>query len=433
MRRKINHLLIKPMKKKIIATALVLLGWNILSAQKETSSVPAIHSEITTPPSEKEPKKPSLKISGYIQSYMQWGMPKASLSVGSGNESSAHAFARIGVRRGRLKASYSDKMASGVLQIDVTEKGIGLKDAYIQVKVLGNQFSWFRVGVFNRPFGHEIGYSSSLRESPERSTIVQTLFPNERDLGGMIALQAPKNSEWYFLQLNAGLVAGNGIKQASDSRFDFVGRLSASKVEGNSMKWGIGGSFYYGGVYQGSATVFSMTSSGFVANEISENIGRYSKRIYAGVDGQLSFFTDWGLTQIRAEWIGGRQPGNRQSSKSPNSSTLPKEDTFVRPFQGGYLLCVQDWGTLPVASFVKYDWYDPNTLIQGNSIGEWKNTGPADIMYQTIGMGIYYHLGPSLKLTGYYERVYQEVSSLLATYDQDRKDDRITLALQYKF
>ena len=53
-------------------------------------------------------------------------------------------------------------------------------------------------GVFNRPFGHEIGYSTSGLESPERATIIQYFFPDERDLGAMLTLRTKKRKSSRF-------------------------------------------------------------------------------------------------------------------------------------------------------------------------------------------------------------------------------------------
>ena len=89
---------------------------------------------------------------------------------------------------------------------------MSFKDVYMQIKDPKFTASSIKVGVFDRPFGYEITYSSSRRESPERSTVFTTLFPNERDLGIMLTLQAKKGSAWNILKLDAGLFAGNGIK-----------------------------------------------------------------------------------------------------------------------------------------------------------------------------------------------------------------------------
>ncbi|MDR2146127.1 MAG: hypothetical protein LBE91_06695, partial [Tannerella sp.] len=75
-----------------------------------------------------------IKLTGYVQTQFQWGEEDASLKVGAVNEDKTQSFNRIGIRRGRMKLTYEEKLASVVFQVDVTEKGVGLKDAYFAVK-----------------------------------------------------------------------------------------------------------------------------------------------------------------------------------------------------------------------------------------------------------------------------------------------------------
>lgn len=421
------------MKKKIIVLLTISLLGSIVWAQKSEQSISSLQGggEVSSTPERKKDKEGKLKFSGYIQTSFQHGMSDASLKVGKENETSDQSFSRIGIRRGRLKATYTEKYLSGVLQIDVTEKGLGLKDAYINMKLPYVGASAIRVGVFNRPFGHEIGFSSSKRESPERSTVIQTLFPGERDLGVMLSLQPAKGSIWNIFKLDAGLFAGNGIKPEIDSRLDFIGRLSASRQYGKWMEWGVGASLYYGGVYQGTSKVYSIKDGAWHLEDQPENTGAFAQRLYTGIDMQLSFYTDWGKTHVRGEWLMGNQPGSATSSKSPNSSSLPKSDTYIRPFYGGYVMFVQDLGRLPFAAMLKYDWYDPNTQIGKDSKGAHPFT-EGDIAYQTLGGGVLYQITPYLKLTAYYEMVKNETTSL-KKYNVDRKDNRFTMVLQYLF
>ncbi len=102
------------------------------------------------------------------------------------------------IRRGRVKFAYEGKLSQFVLQIDATEKGVALKDAYINFKDPWLQMFTLQAGVFDRPFGFEVHYSSSMRESPERARITQTLFPQERDLGAMLTIQPRKESRFQL-------------------------------------------------------------------------------------------------------------------------------------------------------------------------------------------------------------------------------------------
>lgn len=106
------------------------------------------------------------KVSGYVQTQFQYGEKNASLKVGGANSNTKESFSRIGVRRGRIKFTYEKGIAAGVFQLDITEKGIGLKDAYVSIKDPWAGSNIFKAGVFDRPFGYEVAYSSSRRESP---------------------------------------------------------------------------------------------------------------------------------------------------------------------------------------------------------------------------------------------------------------------------
>ena len=82
-----------------------------------------------------------LKVSGYIQT--QWqssqidSLGKASSDMKVGNTAKAGSettdMNRYGIRRGRIKVAYDDAGYQGVLQFDLTEKGMALKDAYLVV------------------------------------------------------------------------------------------------------------------------------------------------------------------------------------------------------------------------------------------------------------------------------------------------------------
>jgi phosphate-selective porin len=372
------------------------------------------------------------KISGYIQTQYQQGEKNASLKVGSPNENSEASFNRTGIRRGRIKFMYEEGVASGVFQMDLTDKGIGLKDAYLNVKDIWINSLNLRAGIFDRPFGNEISYSSSLRESPERSTVFQMLFPEERDLGAMLVLQAPKTSPWNILKLEAGLFAGNGIKPEIDSKKDFIGHLSAAQTIGNEISWGVGVSYYRGGVYQGTENVYTMNDNGFVLNNDMSNKGKFSKREYLGFDAQFSWISVLGTTRLRTEYLLGQQPGIAGSSKSPNSSSLPAADTYIRPFQGGYVIFVQDIGTLPFSTVLKYDWYDPNTKISGDDTGK-NETLKTDLSQNTFGFGVLWRINNHLRLQAFYEINTNETTAAIESMKKDVEDNVFTLRLQYKF
>lgn len=423
--------------KKILVFASCLIIGNTLLAQQNTiqKEPPPSDSELAQKITEFEEELKglkNLKISRYIQTQFQYGEKDASLKVGSFNEDKTRRFSRIGIRRGRIKMAYTQGIGSGVFQLDITEKGLSVKDAYLKLTE-----PWFNsisttMGVFDRPFGYEISYSSSQRESPERSTVFQTLFPEERDLGAKITLQAPKTSPWSILTLDVGFFAGNGIKMEIDSRKDFIGHLAVNQTIKDYLKIGGGISYYNGGVYQGSKNVYQNDGNNFFLNSDETNIGKFAKREYFGLDFQLAILSKIGLTKLTSEYLFGTQPGGISDSKSPNASVLPTSDVYIRNFQGGYVMLVQDFGSLPVSAIVKYDWYNPNTKVKGNDIGM-NNTNAGDIAFNTLGLGLQWKIDNNFRMTAYYEIVKNETSTHLNGYESDRKDNVFTLRMQYKF
>ncbi len=378
-----------------------------------------------------------LKVSGYIQTQYQHGEEDASLKVGAANETAKsedkEAFDRFGIRRGRIKFTYTEGIASGVFQLDITEKGVGIKDAYLSIKDPWINRCAIQAGVFDRPFGYEIGYSSSKRESPERSTLFQTLFPDERDLGVALILTPKKESAFSFLKLTTGLFAGNGIKQDTKSLRDFIGHLEASKTIGSNAKWGLGASYYLGGVFQGDKSVYEMDGKSFRVDSSESNLGEYAKRQYFGVDGRFEVESPIGTTKLTAEYIWGQQPGTAGSSKSPNGP-IENAPTYIRNFAGYYFMLVQNIGTSPFSLVGKYDCYDANTDLSGDEIGAANsNTGKTDLLKTTIGVGALWRINNALKLTAYYDINKNEKSENVKGYEDDLKDDLFTLRLQYKF
>ncbi len=452
------------MKFKSIALCSLLFSSLALSAQEgNVDPVEALNQRITHLEDAKNVSS-KFKISGYVQA--QWqssqidsaGKASQDMKVGaakSGSEAIGSSMNRFGVRRGRIKVAYEDFGCQAAIQFDLTEKGLGLKDAYLNILDPWVGYVAVKGGVFDRPFGYEISYSSSRRESPERSRVFQTLFPDERDLGAMLTLQAPKTSPWNVLKLEAGLFGGNGIYLDTDSKKDFIGHLSFNKAFGDT-KVGLGVSGYNGFVAQSTANVYTMDNGLFKLNNTASNKNGFAKRQYLGLDGQVSTSSFLGLTTIRAEYLTGTQPGTSGSSSSPKSGNLPGYTsanaattdattdvygggTYIRKFQGGYVHFIQDIADTKHSIVVKYDWYDPNTKVSGSEVGAGTavtgvsvKTNKTDMAYSTLGFGYMYRMNANVRIMAYYDFVKNEKTSLTG-YKADLKDNLFTLRFQYKF
>jgi hypothetical protein len=473
------------MKLRIYTLLLILLTAFTVKAQDAEQPIDTLTRHVAGIRQELDVLK-RIKVSGYIQAQYQV-TDSAGAKGYAGGDFASGVDKRFQVRRGRIKFQYDapfiDKgwsTSQYVLQFDVTQNGLTIKDAY--AKFTDPWCGWFSLtaGMQNRPFGYEIVYSSSMRESPERGRMSQIIFPNERDLGAMISIQGPKTSSWNWLKLDAGFFNGTGAPGAGantsdfDKFKDFIGRLAiirASRSE--KVKWGLGASYYSGGFRQDVSDRYKFGTDdagvkGFIIDqkksEVSANINARDKadRNYFGFDAQFSI--DWmiGITTLRAEYIQGSQPATSSTSTSPAApftssstsyttsidtngiatttatTTTSASDIYVRNFNGAYFYFLQNIGHTPFQFIAKYDWYDPNTDVSGDEIGKavktgFKATNATDIKYTTLGLGLAYRWDANVKLTAYYDMVQNETSASLAGYTNDLLDNVFTLRVQVKF
>lgn len=440
--------------KRTFFAILTIVTVSIITANKAKAQQSVNDSLISTLQADEENSKTALelisrlKITGYIQA--QWQLADtAGINSFSGGNFAKTTDNRFAVRRGRIKFTYDYSFSKFVLQLDATEKGVSIKDAYIAILDPWANFVTLTAGVFDRPFGYEISYSSSSRETPERSRAFQSLFPGERDLGAKITLQPKKGTRYDFIKLDAGLFTGNGINSETDSRKDFIGHLSINKANvAQTFKYGFGVSYYNGGVFQGTKYIYnpgtlSDGNYGFMVDSTTSNKNGYAKRQYLGVDAQASLQSAIGYTTVRAEYLTGKQPGSNLTNQSPNSGAALATDTYNRDFAAGYIYLIQNIGDTKNQLVVKYDWYDPNTKVSSDKItaknGAVKTYLTAnDIKFTTLGLGWNYMFNPQVKFTAYYEIVKNETAAIAGVnstnnYTKDLKDNVLTLRVQYKF
>ena len=428
---------------------LFMLVSNVIKAQDAPKPAPA-----TAPDSLIK----KLVFSGYIQAQAQFTDSVGVKSYAGGNFPQ-YSDKRIMLRRALLKASYyANKNTQFVFQIDATDAGFAIRDLYIKYNIpcLKNIFT-VTVGNQYRPFGYEVGFSPAESESPEKGRMSQILFNGDRDMGAMLTIQAPSTSFLSMFKIEAGLFNGTGPGTAAapvtefDKKKDFIGHLTVNKtILNNTLKLSGGVSYYNGAWLQTSKYVFTMgqvtpTVEGFIVNSSLNNVGSYSSAVrnYAGIDFQASLKSILGTTTIRAEFIEGQQPtvGN---SGTGNPTALPTDTakvtggTYVRNFTGGYLYFVQNIGKTKHQIVVKYDWYDPNTKVDGNNVasvvGATKTyLTSTDLKYSTLGFGYAYLATENIKLSLYYDMVKNETSTGISKYSKDLRDNVLTARIQFKF
>lgn len=391
----------------------------------------------------------NLKISGYIQPQFQAAQSKGADSY-AGGDFSAFSQSRFKLRRSRVKIEYSLKtddnypLASFVFQVDATERAVGIRDMFIKLyEKKGHNFS-VTTGMFNRPFSFELNYSSASRESPERGRMSQILLRGQRDLGVMISYEPINRSlKNQFLKIDAGIFNGQGLSGPVefDNHKDFISRLTIKPLKVKQVELSGGLSLLYGGWRQGSKYVYDTRTSlngnkYFQVDSSLSNIGGKAPRHYYGADAQIVLKHGWGKTEWRGEYWAGKQPGTATTTSNPG--TLPTVNgisapTYLRNFDGAFLLFLQNIISAKHQLIVKYDWYDPNTKVKKYDIGKpGTNLTVADIKYSTLGLGYTYYFNENLKLILYYDIVKNERTQLPG-YTTDIKDNIFTCRLQFRF
>ena len=364
-------------------------------------------------------KLKKFKISGYIQVQFEVGQEFAQTKVGSRTNTPFH----FGIRRGRIKFAYEETWGTAVFQLDITERGIGLKDAYFKVSEPWLKVFSLTAGIFNRPFGDEIGYSSARRESPERAVLHQELFPDERDLGAMVTIAAPEGSTVDGLKLDAGAFCGNGIAIPDDGKMDFIGHLKYDKKWSN-ITFGIGASIYFGHVINRDTMNYTIQKNdeGIYKWE-GEKVAPFKKnpRQYFGFDAQFAVQTSWGISNIRAEAVWGTQTSSSNKIKSPRQDFMQYANNFnyVHRFWGAHIYYVQDIYKTPLTIVLKYGYMNPNTKIAQKEI---KNK--IDLPYHYLGFGLLVRCTANLRLMCYYDMPFTSTPV---------KERIFTCRLQYKF
>jgi hypothetical protein len=391
-----------------------------------------------------------LKMSGYIQPQFQFASAEG-ISSFEGGDFAPHVNNRFSLRRGRIRFDYvhfsqkpQNPTVQIVLQFDGTERGFFTRDFWGRITENNLKLFSFTAGIFARPFGFETNLGSSDRESPERGRMNQLLMRIERDIGAMISFEPRDNNHLLNkFKLDIGAFNGQGLTGTGDyDKFkDLISRAGVRNIRLTSnLSLAAAASYLYGGLRQNNRYVFSEgTSNGnkvFVVDSSAINIGRKLPRQYFGADMQLKLNHDWGATEIRGEYIGGKQTAFVHSSETP--TTLPPDESigaaqYIRKFNGAYFYFLQNIFNNKHQLVVKYDWYDPNTDVKGSDIGKpGTNLNATNIRYDTWGFGYNYYMTENIRWLFYYALVKNE-STQLAGYFGDVSDNVFTCRMQFRF
>lgn len=391
----------------------------------------------------------NLRISGYMQPQFQKAQTDGAPSFSGGNFSQ-FSSSRFMLRRARVKIDYvlpsktRYPKALFSFQIDATERGVIVRDMFLKLFETNKNIFSLTAGLFARPFGYEVNLSSAFRETPERGRMSQILMPSERDIGIMVSYEPQdKKHKFSHIKFDIGFFNGQGLSGSTDfdDHKDLISRLFIKPYIFNKVDITGGISYLRGGWKNGTKYVYEsgVAPNGdkiFVVDSAVSNLGTSSPRHYYGADVQVKLHHGWGETEWRAEYWFGTQPGTSGSTSNPG--TLPNSNgnpvpTFVRHYDGVFLLFLQNIINAKHQLLLKYDWYDPNIKVKDLEIGKpGTNLTTADVKFSTLGMGYVFHMNPQTKVILYYDFVKNETTQITG-YTADLKDNIFTCRLQFRF
>ena len=394
-----------------------------------------------------------IKVSGYLQ--VQFDKTESSKGFGaSPYNSSDMVKSRFRIRRSRLKFNYDAGLTQMVVQGDFSNEKFELKDAYLSITDPWTKYFTLTSGVFNRPT-YEVEYSSSTRESMERSALTRALYPGERDLGAMLTINP---NDWFKLQL-AGFnnTYLGDLKQFypnhSQEAFYFMGRLTKEFLFPNAgMGLDVGVHGRYGKVAPNGKTAYLFESDEAVPKKYNlwDNADAANESAHKKIEANASFNRGWfgleaqyywdflGGMKLMGEYIMGSDVNellgsdtlsvvNRTVSGTDTSFTYSKNNQYLRKrdFSGFYVMLVKNIGT-DFQLAIKYDSYNPNTAISETNI---KNT--KELTVSTLGFGIHNYTFPNVRLSLWYDMINTKTNDNILK--NDPIDNLLTVRLQYKF
>jgi len=353
-----------------------------------------------------------IKVSGYIQA--EYRLYES--AVVKSND----PYSTFLIRRARLKFTYeATDGIKFVLQPDFSTGNLALKDAYAVVSIpkLKEWAIW--VGQMNRP-NYEVEYSSGQREVMERSRVIRTIYPGEREIGAKLEyIGTTIPLKFQAMVLNGNFTGSQAIDQ--DTKKDLMGRLVYSvkmPSAGVGIDFGVNG--YYGGT-RVKTNPFVSRPSALATDSVA--LGTYLDKHWVG--GEFQLFADvLGGLSLKGEYMAGV---NNTVSTSLLTATIAQkigDPNKVRNFSGYYIFLIKNIGAKN--QFVlKYDYYDPNTKVAGAEA-----LSASELNYKTFTTAWQYYLNNNIRISLQYEMPKNELNTSVTS---DLKDNQLTVRVQAKF
>jgi phosphate-selective porin len=359
-----------------------------------------------------------IKVSGYVQA--QWE------SYGKDLVKTNDPNNNFYIRRARIKFTY--EALDGikfVIQPDFSTGNLSLKDAYAVVNIpkLKNFTLW--AGQFNRP-DYEVEYSSTQREVFERSKVIRAIYPGEREIGVKLEYIGSTIPLKFQLMAMNGNFTGTQAKDA-DSKKDLMGRLVYSiKLPAAGLGIDLGPSFYYGG-NKVKVNPYILSNMGVLD---SIKVGNYLDKKWIGAEIQI-FADILGGLALKGEYITGTNSTASITTIASTATVTAKSAaaSTIKNFSGYYIYLIKNIGSKN--QFVaKYDYYDPNTKLSGN-------TAKSDVYYKTYTLAWQYYLNDNIRISLNYEMPKNETNATIknagGATNVQLKDNTLGIRIQAKF
>jgi phosphate-selective porin len=338
-----------------------------------------------------------IKISGYVQAQFDH------------YQEGTDPLNTFYIRRARIKFTYeATDGIKFVIQPDFSTGNLSLKDAYAVVNIPKLKGLTLWAGQFNRP-NYEVEYSSSQREVLERSKVIRTIYPGEREIGAKLEYTPDKIPLKLQLAVLNGNFTGKEAKDV-DKKKDIMGRATYSfSLPGAGMGIDLGMHGYYGSLVAKTNYVSNYEAQ---MDSLAGNLGSFYGKQWLGGEMQV-FFDLLGGMSIKGEYIRGK------NATAGDSKTNPFK---TRNFSGYYAYLIKNIGKKN--QFVaRYDYYDPNTKFSGDDAKK-------EVAYNTLTLAWQYYLNDNIRISLNYDLVKNETN---ATVTEDAKDNVFGVRVQAKF
>jgi len=328
-------------------------------------------------------KLTKIKISGYVQA--QWQ---------AFEQSSVYPSNYFQIRRARFKLQYEPSTGVAfVIQPDFQPSNFVIKEAYARLNEPWLKTFSLWAGKFNRP-NYEVEYSSSDLENLERARVITSIYPGEYAIGAKLEVTPPRIPLKFQLAIfngndNMTIADQTGANINPDNKDfdndkDIMARLTYAFKLGSFGGLTIGAHTYIGFLKAASDTVLKSDCT----YSKTVKVGSSLNRNWVGFEAQLYMDILGGLT-LKGEYIFGtnaypgyssvglvNNPTNFAFNKTNDTltmttltaKTISYRPDIIRNFSGYYVYLIKNIGKRHQIS-IRWDYYDPNTKIAGNDIG----------------------------------------------------------------